>query len=237
MRSAIVGGAPGAFGAPEEGRFDGGGFFGPVFLKVPRENVAARACRSRSGGHSPKAAAKAREVLAQGASRRTWLPDHSDDFSAAGAADDLHVAGAIHQPHLDSNRARRERRCPHRGKRNQIRLRTTRGGRVSMAERVGFEPTRPFGPTGFRDRPINHSSTSPRRGTANPSRIGPTVRLQIETPDFQAARSGFTRPPEASRPPRQTPGSRERRAKRGGKSHPLRHYRRPRRPTTPAGAR
>ena len=31
---------PDAFGAPEEGRFDGSGFFDPVFVNVPLENVA-----------------------------------------------------------------------------------------------------------------------------------------------------------------------------------------------------
>lgn len=29
-----------AFGAPDEGRFDGGAFLDPVFVKVPLENVA-----------------------------------------------------------------------------------------------------------------------------------------------------------------------------------------------------
>src|SRR6185295_12164489 len=65
--------------------------------------------------------------LAQGTGRRTWLPDDRDDLSAAGAADDLHVARAIHEPHLDSNRARRERRPAHQGKRNSNPLRTKRG--------------------------------------------------------------------------------------------------------------
>ena len=31
---------PDAFGAPEEGRFDGSDFFDPVFVNVPLENVA-----------------------------------------------------------------------------------------------------------------------------------------------------------------------------------------------------